>query len=101
MKAFVVGDKDVVLGFQLVGIRGTAVSSREEASEALRTATNMLDVKIVFITEDFSALIYDEINALRSHLGAPLIVEMPGRFGVSSELYSTQKLLQRMLRARV
>jgi vacuolar-type H+-ATPase subunit F/Vma7 len=101
MKAYVVGDKDVVLGFQLVGIKGIPVSSREEALQALRTAANMVDVKVVFITEDFSALIYDEITALRSQTGAPLIVEMPGRLGVTGELYSVQKLLQKMTRTRV
>lgn len=101
MKAFVVGDKDVVLGLQLVGIEGIPVSSKKEASEALRKAVTMTDVKIVFITEDFSTLIYDEITSLRSQSGGPLIVEMPGRSGGTGELYSAQKLLQKMLRTRV
>lgn len=101
MRAFVVGDKDVVLGFELAGIKGAAVSSREEASEALKTAANMADIKIVFVTEDFSTQIYDEITALRSQPNAPLIVEMPGRSGATGELYSTQKLLQNMLKIRV
>lgn len=101
MKAFIIGDKDVVLGFQLVGIKGVAVSSKEEASKALRAAANMTNVKIVFITEDFSTQICDEITALRSQPVAPFIVEVPGRRGVTGELCSTQNLLEKMLRARV
>lgn len=77
------------------------MSSKEEASEALKKAANTVDVKIVFITEDVSSLIYDEITALRSQADAPLIVEMPGRGGMATELYSTQRLLQKMLKTRV
>ncbi len=101
MKAFVVGDRDIVLGFQLVGIQGIAVSSREEALDALRTAEKMTDVKIVFITEDFSTQIHDEITSLRHRPGAQLIIDLPGSSGAAVESYSMQKLLQKMLRTRV
>ncbi len=101
MKAFIIGDKDVVVGFQLVGIQGAPVSNREEALNALRTAEQKKDVKLVFITEDFSSQIYDEIASLRRRPGAPLIVDVPGSTGATGELYSMQKLLQKMLRTRM
>lgn len=101
MKAFIIGEKDVVLGFQLAGVEGSMVSSKEEASEALKKAFGMRDIGIVFITEDFSTQIYDEITRLRSQPNMPFIVEVPGRSGGTGELYSTQKLLQKMLRMRV
>ncbi len=101
MKALVIGDKDVVLGFQLVGIKGMAVSNKEEAVDALKTAVDIDDIRIIFITEDFSTQIYDEIASLRHKLGAPLIVDIPSRSGIPGESLSTQKLLQKMMRSRV
>jgi len=100
-KAYMIGDKDLILGFQLAGIKGVSVSNRNEALNALKQAVNMKDIKIIFVSEEFSAQIHDEIDKIRSSSGAPLIVEMPRGSELPGESSSTQKLMQRILRIRV
>ena len=101
MEGYVIGDKDLVLGFRLVGIKGVAASNRKEALEALRRIINEEDTKIIFISEDLSVQIQDELDAIRSRSNGPLIVEMLGRTGMKGELPTVQKLIQNVLKIRV
>jgi len=100
-KAYIIGDKDLILGFQLAGIKGMSVSNKNEALHALKQAVNMEDIKIIFISEEFSVQIYDEIDEIRSRGRAPLIVEIPRGLEISGEPSSTQRLMRRVLRLRV
>ena len=101
MEGYVIGDKDLVLGFRLVGIRGTAVSNRNESLEVLRRIINEGNAKIVFISEDLSMQIQDELDAIRSRSIGPLIVEILGRTGMKGELPTVQKLIQKIRKIRV
>ena len=38
MKYYIIGDEDAVLGFGMVGVQGSVVSSPEEAERAFRSA---------------------------------------------------------------
>lgn len=101
MEGYIIGDKDLVLGFRLVGIKGISVSNKKEAFEALRRIINEGNAKIVFISEDLSVQIQDELNAIRSRNNGPLIVEILGRTGMKGELPTVQKLIQKVVRIRV
>jgi len=101
MEGYVIGDKDVVLGFRLVGIKGIAASNRKEALEALRRIINEGNARIIFISEDLSVQIQDELDAIRSRNDGPLIVEILGRAGMKGELPTVQKLVRNILKIRV
>jgi len=86
MQAFVIGDRDMVIGFQLVGVRGVAVSSVDEARRALSKAVENMEIGIVIISEEFSTRMRDKIDELRLSRTIPLIVEIPGRLGPSKAI---------------
>jgi len=101
MEGYVIGDKDLVLGFRLVGIKGIAASNRKEALEALRRIIDEGNARIIFISEDLSVQIQDELDAIRSRNDGPLIVEILGRAGMKGELPTVQKLVRNILKIRV
>ncbi len=101
MKGYVIGDEDLVLGFQLLGIRGTVVSNEKEFPEILRRIAEEKDVKIIFIGEDLSTRFQDEIDSLRSKKQDILIVEVPERGKAGGGIPTAQKLLQKILKIRV
>ncbi|MCD6530646.1 V-type ATP synthase subunit F [Candidatus Bathyarchaeota archaeon] len=86
MQAFVIGDRDMVTGFQLVGVRGVEVSSVEEAWHVLSKAVENVEVGIIIISEEFSTKMRDKIDTLRLSRATPLIVEIPGRLGPSKAI---------------
>jgi vacuolar-type H+-ATPase subunit F/Vma7 len=86
MHAFVIGGCDMVTGFQLVGIKGVVVSTVDESQHALFRAVENVDVALILISEEFSTKMRDIIDKLRLDRIAPLIVELPGRFGPSGAI---------------
>lgn len=86
MHALVIGDRDMVTGFQLVGIKGVEVVTVDEARRTLVKAVENFDVAIVMISEDFSTKLRATIDELRLNRIAPLIVELPGRSGPSGAI---------------
>ena len=85
MKFYVVGDRQTVLGFRLVGIEGTAVESREEALDALKAAVARKDVGIILITETIAGQMRDEVEARLYGMGFPLVLEIPDSHGPSPD----------------
>jgi len=85
MLGFVIGDYDMITGFRLVGISGTEVASVEEARQALSQALKRKDVAVIMLSEEFSTQMHMEIDKARSESVTPLILEIPGSKGSSSE----------------
>jgi V/A-type H+-transporting ATPase subunit F len=83
---FVIGDKEMITGFRLVGIEGVEISTVEEAKIALSKAIENVDIAIVVISEEWSSKIREEIDRQRSNNVSPLIVEIPGRRGPKGEI---------------
>ena len=77
----VIGDEDTVLGFALVGLRGKAVASPQEAEDAFRAILDEEEVGIIIITERVSELIRPLVDQYIFNRTFPLIVEIPDRFG--------------------
>ena len=100
MEGYVIGDKDLVLGLRLLGIKGRIVS-KEESLEVLKRVIDEGDAKIIFISEEFSARIRDELDVIRTRNKDLLIVEVPERVGVKGETPPAQKLIQKTLKIRV
>jgi len=83
MHAFVIGGRDLVLGFQLVGVKGRVVSSVDEAWNVLLRAMKDVEVGVILISEEFSTKMRDKIDELRLSRTFPLILEVPERLAPS------------------
>ncbi|MBQ0039415.1 MAG: V-type ATP synthase subunit F [Treponema sp.] len=89
MNYFVIGERELVLGFKLVGVQGQPVSNRQEAldtfnhltGEGLGSAVQSDRPKVLIMTEDVSDMLSAEVQAWQMKGVAPLIVEIPGLNG--------------------
>lgn len=77
MSIFVIGDRPTVLGFGLVGIPGEWVRDRDEALHSFRQSLKKKDLKLLLITEDWSASMGEELHERKLSPDRPLIVEIP------------------------
>ena len=83
MTFFVLGDEDVLLGFQFVGIQGKIADNAEEAKAEFGKIINgdYGEVGVLLITEKVSTYIPDVILKWQLAGKYPLIVEVPGMDG--------------------
>ena len=81
MKYTIIGDEDTVLGFGIVGVSGSAVSTAEEAQRAFDAAIEDKDIAIVIMTERIADLMRPIVNRYLFTESFPLIVEIPDRKG--------------------
>lgn len=91
MEYFVIGERELVLGFMLVGVKGKSVSNRQEALESFNRMTGQLSAvyapveqdrpKVLILTEDVADMLSKEVQAWQMKGTAPLIVEIPGLHG--------------------
>jgi V/A-type H+/Na+-transporting ATPase subunit F len=77
----VIGDEEAVLGFGMVGVKGYAVSTKEETAAAFDQAISDADVGIIIMTETAADLIRNRVDRYLFSREFPLIVEIPGRGG--------------------
>ncbi|UCH00875.1 MAG: V-type ATP synthase subunit F [Deltaproteobacteria bacterium] len=77
MKFYIIGDKDTVIGFSLVGIEGAVALSQAEALRSLRQALNRNDIGIILITERLGREIQPIIDELLSQKKCTLILQIP------------------------
>lgn len=95
MKIFVIGDEYTVLGFSLIGIAGRPVVDRKDALEALDQAISNQEIGIVLVGEDVAQLIRKEIDGRLLGLRFPLILEVPGIKGASSERLDIRQVIRK------
>ena len=91
MEYFVIGERELVLGFMLIGVKGCAVANRQEALDSFMEMTGQSSMlgklsaadrpKVLILTEDVSDMLEKEVAAWQMKGGAPLIVEIPGLQG--------------------
>ncbi|MCR5763656.1 MAG: V-type ATP synthase subunit F [Treponema sp.] len=91
MEYFVIGERELVLGFMLVGVKGCSVSNRQEALDSFFRVTGQDNSvsrmsaedrpKVLILTEDVADMLSDEIKDWQMKGNAPLIVEIPGLQG--------------------
>lgn len=78
MRIFVIGDRETVLGFRLVGVKGRAVEEKGRAAEALEEALQRRDAALLLVTREIAALLRDRIDRLKMERLQPLVLEIPG-----------------------
>lgn len=78
MKIFLISDNmDTLTGLRLAGIDGVIAKSRDEASEAFRTAVLFKENGIILITERLSELISEEIKNIKLDKALPVVTIVP------------------------
>ncbi len=91
MEYFIIGERELVLGFMLAGVKGVAVTNRHDALDAFHMVTgsgNLVGAlakenrpKVLILTEDVSDMLSKEVLDWQMKGEAPLIVEIPGLQG--------------------
>jgi V/A-type H+-transporting ATPase subunit F len=88
VKYFVIGERELVLAFGLVGVQGTVAVTRDEALAAFNRVTGRGGTfsaptdeerpKVLILTENVIVMIEQEVLDWQKKGGYPLIVEIPG-----------------------
>jgi V/A-type H+-transporting ATPase subunit F len=78
MDFFVLGEEEVIIGFNVVGIQGQVVETKDEALEGFRQALSFPDLKVLILTEEVSAFIDEKAAEWNMSGRFPLLVEIPG-----------------------
>lgn len=78
----IIAERELVVAFSLVGVKGFIATSREEAllhfnSLTSGTPSDMQGVKILIISEQISEYLHDEVTQWQLKGDYPLIVEIP------------------------
>jgi len=97
MKLYVIGDRETVLGFRLVGVEGRVAAERDAAMAALDSAVSRTDVGVVLVTETLAALIRDAIDARLYGMGFPLVLEIPGVSGPSADRLNVEDVVRKAI----
>jgi V/A-type H+/Na+-transporting ATPase subunit F len=100
VKILVVGNEKAVLGFSLAGVHGTAVTSAQEASDALDDAFEKAEAGIILVTEDVAAMIEARMDQLKLRSTIPLVVEIPGPEGNPAGRQSLNEIVLRAIGVR-
>lgn len=90
MKFFVIGSREIVLAFKLVGVDGINAETRDEVLDAFNRVTGKGGIsavpsgeipRVLILTEDAASLIEEEEYSWQKTGKYPLIVEVPGLQG--------------------
>lgn len=87
MDYYIIGERELVLAFGLVGVKGIFVSTRDEALDAFNKVTGQsgglsaevsTDIpRVLILTENVSVMLEEEITDWQVKGKFPLIVEIP------------------------
>jgi V/A-type H+-transporting ATPase subunit F len=87
LEYFVIGEREIVLAFKLVGVDGSVAVNRTEALDSFNritgrggTASVPVDErpKVLILTEEVSSMLEDEVLDWQKRAQYPLVVEVPG-----------------------
>jgi V/A-type H+-transporting ATPase subunit F len=87
LEYFVIGERELVLAFKMVGVQGTPALNREEALSAFDRLTGKGGTaavpaserpKVLILTEAVASMLQDEVLEWQKGAQYPLIVEVPG-----------------------
>lgn len=101
MELLVIGSAPAVWGFSLAGVRGEVVATEEDLDEALDRVHKNSDVGIVLITSDIVDLARERLSDLMARSESPLVVEIPGPEGPSTNRTSIHETLRRTIGIRL
>ncbi len=101
MRFFVIGDKETVVGFSLIGIEGLEVNSKTEAINALKKVLSRKDIGIILITEKTAKRIQSTIDELLCQKRCILVLQIPDFTGVLQNQSSVEELVLSALGVRI
>jgi vacuolar-type H+-ATPase subunit F/Vma7 len=78
-KVFVLGERDAVLGFSLVGIEGLATDDPAVAEKRLAELQDDPDVGLVLVTTGLAGRMRPTIERMLAAASPPLVLEIPDR----------------------
>ncbi|OJF76900.1 MAG: ATPase V [Treponema sp. CETP13] len=92
MQYFVIGERELVLAFGLVGVQGDIAVNRTEALDSFMRHTGRGSIatgvpsvearsKVLILTEEVADMLQDEVLEWQKKGDYPLIVEIPGLNG--------------------
>ncbi|MFQ6117086.1 MAG: V-type ATP synthase subunit F [Candidatus Bipolaricaulia bacterium] len=77
----VIGERETVLGFALLGIPGSTPRGRDELNEVLRRSYEDPEMALILIEEGLAEEARPTLDELLARRDFPLIVEIPGKEG--------------------
>lgn len=101
MKFLLIGDEITVLGYSLAGVRGVVVNNGKEAANALKEATNDVDVGIVLISQRIASEIRSLVEEAKLEMVTPIVLEIPDRHGPVEGRESALDIVQRLIGIKV
>ena len=101
MSFYVISDKDTLLGFNLVGVSGKAVSTVEEARDEFARVVSEKKAKILVITEKTAELIRREVRQQMMRMTFPFVVEIPDRSGPLPGKKSVSEMITEAIGVRI
>ena len=96
----VIGDRDTVIGFKLIGIHGTVVTNKEKARELIDSFLIKEDFGILIIGEKIYENLLDYIYNIKVSRRIPLIIEVPDRKGARESL-SMENVIKSFIGLRI
>jgi V/A-type H+-transporting ATPase subunit F len=93
MKFYIIGDKDTVVGFNLVGIEGTVANSRSDTLQLLKQVLKRKDIGIILITEKLAKPIQLTLDELLSQKKCTLILQIPDMNGPLKGMRSVEEFV--------
>ena len=99
-KIAVMGDRDSVMGFKVLGLDVFPVTDPEEGRKTLHRLARE-PYAIIYITEQLAARITEEISRYKDQL-TPAVILIPGKDGASGNgLMSVRKAVERAVGADI
>lgn len=85
MSITVIGDRDTVFGFGLIGVDGRVVEREEEVERALDEILEREETRLLLITRNLAQALRKRIDRLKMSSLHPIVMEIPGREGARPE----------------
>ena len=98
-KAVVIGDKETVIAFRMVGVKGYEVRNSEEMLSTLKKLIREAhdEIGVILLSEDFIEPIKDEVGKIQLSVSGRIVISrLPGRTPQASRL-NVQDLLKKAL----
>jgi V/A-type H+-transporting ATPase subunit F len=123
IEVFAIAEEELIIAFKMIGIEGSAVSSREEAESTFSDITKqrrlkkasgqsepdsdttsyfeLEDLKILILSEDIADMLGDALLDWQLSGNYPLVVEIPPLSGTSADHVSLVDAVRRAIGIRI
>jgi len=99
-RVFVIGDRDTVLGFSLIGIRGFATDNASDATKKINDLSQDPDTGLILITAGLANKMRETLLTLKQTGRLPVVLEISDS-RTKPERVMTKEMLLRTLGVRV